>query len=59
MIRKTISDEDGLFEFADLDANTYNITALNKGYKTVKQTVTLEAGKEKDIEIVMKKTRRK
>ncbi len=56
---RTISDEDGLFEFADLDADTYTITALKKGYKAVKQTITLEAGEEKDIEIVMKKTKRK
>ena len=59
VFRKTITDEDGLFEFTDLDADTYTITALKKGYKTVKQTITLEAGEEKDIEIVMKKIRRK
>ena len=51
----TTSDEDGLFEFADLDADTYIITAIKKGYKRVKQTVTLEAGEEKDIEILMRK----
>ena len=56
VFKKTISDEDGLFEFTDLDADTYTITAIKKGYKTVKQTITLEAGEEKDIEIVMKKT---
>ena len=59
VLKKTTSDEDGLFEFADLDADTYTITAIKKGYKTVKQTITLEAGEERDIEIVMKKTRRK
>ena len=59
MIRKTISDEDGVFEFTNLDANTYIITALKKGYKTVKQTITLEAGEEKDVEIVMKKIKRR
>ena len=59
VFRKTISDEDGLFEFADLGADAYTITALKKGYKTAKQTITLEAGEEKDIEIVMKKTKRK
>ena len=56
--QKTISDEGGLFEFTDLDA-IHIITALKKGYKTVKQTITLEAGEEKDIEIVMKKTTKK
>ena len=28
--KKTVSDEDGFFEFADLDADTYTITALKK-----------------------------
>ena len=59
VLRKTVSDEDGLFEFTDLDADTYIITALKKGYKTVKQTIMLGAGEERDIEIVMKKIRRK
>lgn len=44
MFRKTISDEHGLFEFTDLDADTYIITALKNGYKKVKQPVTLEEG---------------
>ena len=34
--------------------STWTITALKKGYKTVKQAMTLEAGEEKDIEVVMK-----
>ena len=59
VLKKTTSDEDGLFEFTDLDADTYIITAIKKGYKRVKQTITLEAGEEKDIEIVMKKVIRK
>ena len=59
VLKKTTSDEDGLFEFADLDADTYTITAIKKGYKTVKQTISLEAGEERDFEIVMKKTKRK
>jgi len=42
-----------------LSKNNWLYTALKKGYKTVKQTITLEAGEEKDIEIVMKKTKRK
>ncbi len=59
VLKKTTSDEDGLFEFTDLNADTYTIIALKKGYKTVKQTITLEAGEEKDIEIVMKRTTKK
>lgn len=58
-MKKTVSDEDGLFEFTDLDADTYIITAIKKGYKIAKQTITLEEGEEKDIEIVMKKTRKR
>ena len=59
ILNKTSSDEDGLFEFTDLDADTYVITAIKKGYKTVKHTRTLEAGEEKDVEIVMKRTTKK
>ena len=58
-MKKTVSDEDGVFEFTDLDADAYIITALKKGYKTVKQAVTLEEGEEKDIEIVIKKMGKK
>jgi len=42
-----------------LDADTYTITTLKKGYKIAKQTITLEEGEELDIEIMMKKTKRK
>lgn len=59
ILRKTISDEDGLFEFTDLDADTYIITAIKKGYKIARQTITHEEGEEVDIEIVMKKTKRR
>jgi len=57
VLRKISSDEDGLFEFAELEPDTYIITVLKKSYKITKKTVTLEAGEEKDIEIVMKKSR--
>jgi len=56
VFKKTISDEDGLFEFVDLDADTYIITVLKKGYKKSKQTVILEEGEDADIEIEMKKS---
>ncbi len=55
ILKKTFSDEDGFFEFTDVDADTYIVTALKSGYKTVKQTITLEEGEEKDIEIVIKR----
>jgi len=59
VLKKTFSDEDGFFEFTDLYADTYIITAIKKGYKTVKQAVTIESGEEKDIEIVMKKANKR
>jgi len=52
------SDEDGLFEFADLESGTYGITAKKKGYQRSKQTVNLEEGEEEEIEIELKRTRK-
>lgn len=54
-----ISDEDGFFEFGDLEADTYVIIARKKGYKRAKQTASIGEGEEVDIEITMKKTVRK
>ena len=54
--KRTTSDEDGFFEFTDLSADTYTITATRKGYKKGKQVVTLEEGEDADIEIEMKST---
>lgn len=56
VLKKTVSDEDGLFEFVDLDVDTYIITVLKNGYKKSKQTVILEEGEETDIEIMLKKS---
>ncbi|MDO8139924.1 MAG: carboxypeptidase-like regulatory domain-containing protein [Candidatus Brocadiales bacterium] len=55
-LKKTISDEDGFFEFADLDADTYTITASKEGYKKWKKIIKLREGESTEIEIVMKKT---
>mgnify|MGYP001564981058 CR=1 FL=1 len=58
----TSSDADGFFEFTDLDAGTYVITAKKKRYKRTRQTVKLDECdecdecEEKEIEIEMKKT---
>jgi len=49
--KKTSSDADGFFEFADLEADTYKITAKKRSYKKDKQTVTLEDGEEEEITI--------
>ena len=56
VFKKTVSDEDGLFEFLDLDAGKYVIKAIKKGYKRYKQTISLKEGEEREIEIEMKKT---
>src|SRR3990172_2957508 len=53
--KRTTSDEDGAFEFTDLSADTYTITATRKGYKKGKQVVSLEKGEDADVEIEMKK----
>ncbi|HHT9146215.1 MAG: carboxypeptidase-like regulatory domain-containing protein [Candidatus Brocadiaceae bacterium] len=51
----TSSDEDGFFEFTDLEADTYIISAKNKGYRNTQQKVKLKEGESKEMEIVMKK----
>ncbi|MBM4053834.1 MAG: hypothetical protein FJ264_03995 [Planctomycetes bacterium] len=53
--RKTFSDENGLFEFGNLDADTYKITAKKNGYKESKTEVELEEGEETEVNIEMKK----
>ena len=56
IIMTTSSDEFGIFEFADLDADTYMIIAKKRGYKKARQKVVLEEGVSTEIEIMMKKT---
>jgi len=53
--KKTSSDIEGSFEFADLEADTYKITAKKRGYRKSRQTVMLEEGEEEEIKIEMKK----
>ena len=47
------------FKFLDLEADTYVIFAKKKAYKRSKQTVKLGEHEDKEIEIVMKKIRKK
>lgn len=47
----TYSDTSGYFEFTDLGADTYTITSKKKGYSDGKNTVILEVGDTKKIEI--------
>ena len=50
------SDGDGFFEFLDLGADKYILTAQKKRYRKSKQTITLEEGESREIEIEMRKT---
>ena len=53
---KTATDRDGFFEFADLDADIYVITAKKKRYKTTRTTIELEELEDREIEIELRKT---
>ena len=55
--RKTFSDENGLFEFGNLKADTYKITATKNGYKKYKTEVNLEEGEKREVKAEMKKTK--
>ncbi|WP_347274635.1 SBBP repeat-containing protein [Candidatus Kuenenia sp.] len=50
---KGYTNKEGYFEFNNLDADTYKITAKQKGYYKSKYNVNLEEGEEKEIEIVL------
>ena len=51
---KTVSDEDGFFEFEDLDAGTYVVIVRKIGYKISRKTVKLKYGEDIEIEIKIK-----
>lgn len=53
-VKNATSDGDGYFEFTDMDAGTYLITAMKKGYKKARNYVELEEGREQEVEITMK-----
>ena len=54
-VKKTTSDDNGLFEFTDLKVDTYTIKAQKKGYKKSEQTRVLHEGGYIDIEIELEK----
>ena len=55
---KTISsDIDGYFEFTDLEADTYILTAKKNGYKQGKRTVKLREGETREVKLKMKRKR--
>jgi uncharacterized membrane protein len=57
--RTESSDADGFFEFSDLGADTYVLTAKKKRHRNTKQKVTLEDGESEEIEIEMRKTNKR
>ncbi|HHT9146677.1 MAG TPA: carboxypeptidase regulatory-like domain-containing protein [Candidatus Wunengus sp. YC61] len=51
------SDTDGYFEFTDLEADTYILTAKKSGYKQSQRTVKLSEGEAREVELKMKRKR--
>ena len=47
--------DDGRFEFLDLDARQYTVTAQKTGYITTRKTVTIVAGSVVDINLILRK----
>ncbi len=58
-VRVESADADGFFEFADLEADDYMITATKRRYRSARKTVTIEEGDVTEIEIEMRKTTRR
>jgi len=52
----TTSDFDGLYELSGLEPGTYTIVYSFLGYETVERTVTVEAGKESEVNVPMSAT---
>lgn len=49
------SHENGFFEFKDLDADAYDISAIKTDFKSTSQTIELEEGEEKKVRITLRK----
>ncbi len=54
-VTKTITNNNGDFEFKDLAANTYTVRAFKAGYKSTIKTVVLNEGENKKIAIKLNK----
>ena len=54
IVEKTVSDEDGFFEFEDLAAGTYAVIVRKMGYKISRKTIKLKDDEDIEIEIKMK-----
>ena len=51
-----VSDAQGFFGFANLEEDTYSITATKVGYKRITLKITLKTGEVKDVRIEMRKS---
>lgn len=52
-------DEDGYFEFTDLEADTYILIVKAKGYKQYRKTLKVAEGEQvEDLEVVLKKVKK-
>jgi uncharacterized membrane protein len=51
--QETKTDENGYYEFSDLEAGKYTLTYEKEGYGTQTQDVSLEEGELKDVETVI------
>ena len=56
--KSVLSDNDGYFKFENLGSGVYMIIARKKGYKKFSQRIKLDEGEEKEIEIVMRTTKK-
>jgi hypothetical protein len=49
------SNANGFFKFRDLDADTYEISVIKTDFMSARQTVELDEGEEKKVEITLRK----
>ncbi len=53
--RNSYTGNDGYYEFLDLEAQQYTLTAQKEGYKTDRKTVTLHAGERQQVTFTLTK----
>jgi len=52
---KYTTEEDGSYEFTDLEEGTYIIQAKKKGYKKAKERIKLSDGEDNEVDLVLEK----
>jgi hypothetical protein len=53
--RVAFTDADGFFEFYELDAETYDLFTIKRGFKSARQVVEMPEGEEYSVEIKLEK----